>query len=105
MLLTASSGGAVLSALLEEGIQKKHPISVLVRGEEKAAIFQSKGVNTVLFDDLDDLATLQRSASEHDSMSITAHKLRENLLIETSRHPYRVGIPLALCQSVDPRVG
>jgi uncharacterized protein YbjT (DUF2867 family) len=67
-VLTPASGGSVLSTLLETGVHKKHFISVLVRGEEKAKALQTQGVTTVLFNDLDDSALLQRIASEHDSM-------------------------------------
>ena len=57
-----------MSILLATGVHKMHPISVLVRDEEKAKALQAQGVKTVLFNDLDDSALLQRIAGEHDSM-------------------------------------
>lgn len=62
------SGGSVLSTLLEtknEQIQES-AISVLVRQEDQARILAVKGLNTILFRDLDDVETLNRVASEHD---------------------------------------
>ena len=67
-VLRSCSGGSILSTLLETGIHKKYPISVLVRDEKRAAVLRSQGTTPILFDDLDDSELLQRVASEHDSM-------------------------------------
>ncbi|KAG0645403.1 hypothetical protein D0Z07_8971 [Hyphodiscus hymeniophilus] len=63
---TGYIGGSIVSTLLEAKIHERHHLSVLIRGEERAAVFQSQGVHTVLFKGLDDTEVLQRIASEHD---------------------------------------
>lgn len=48
----------------------KHSLSVLVRGEDKVAVFEKMGVKAILFNSLEETELLQKLASEHDSESL-----------------------------------
>jgi len=62
-----NSGGSILAQLLESKFDlSKYPISVLVRGEDKAQVLLDKGVTPILFNSLDESDVLQKAASEHD---------------------------------------
>lgn len=61
-------GGSVLSNLLESDKISNSSISVIVRGEDKAKVFEALGVNTITFNSLDEIELLQRVAQEHDGM-------------------------------------
>ncbi|TVY45303.1 Uncharacterized protein LOCC1_G003149 [Lachnellula occidentalis] len=71
ILLTGATGyigGSILTQLLQSKHDlSKYPISVLVRGEERAKILQDQGFNPVLFHSLDEADILQKVASEHDN--------------------------------------
>jgi hypothetical protein len=68
VLIALSSGGSILTQLVDTGITAKHSVSVLVRGEDKAKTLESKaGVKAILFQSLDEVDLLQHVASEHDS--------------------------------------
>lgn len=61
------SGGSVLAQLLESKFDlAKYPISVLVRGEDKAKDLRSKGFHPILFNSLDEIDVLEKAATEHD---------------------------------------
>ncbi|RFU26460.1 hypothetical protein B7463_g9895, partial [Scytalidium lignicola] len=71
ILLTGATGyigGAILDALLDEDYVtlNRSNITCLVRGEKNAKAFASKGVNTVLFNSLDNTEVLANVASQHD---------------------------------------
>lgn len=57
-----------MTALLSTGENtlKECAFSVLVRREDQAKFFESKGIKSIIFRDLDDSETLQRAVSEHD---------------------------------------
>lgn len=71
ILLTGSTGfigGSILTKLVESGITAKYPVSVIVRGEDKAKALKAKyGVKTYLFHSLDEADLLREIAGEHDS--------------------------------------
>ncbi|TVY56105.1 Uncharacterized protein LCER1_G001958 [Lachnellula cervina] len=70
---TGYIGGSILSQLLESKHDlSKYPISVLVRGEDRAKILQNQGFNPILFQSLDEADVLQKVASEHDVVIHTA---------------------------------
>ncbi|KAG9229448.1 hypothetical protein BJ875DRAFT_410865 [Amylocarpus encephaloides] len=72
--VTGYIGGSVLSEILvsNPGILSKHSISVLVRGEDKAKVYETKGLRPILFNSLDELELLRQVASEHDIVIHTA---------------------------------
>ncbi|TVY27824.1 Uncharacterized protein LHYA1_G003089 [Lachnellula hyalina] len=76
ILLTGATGyigGSILTQLLESKHDfSKYPISVLVRGEDRAKILQGQGFNPILFHNLDETDILQKVASEHDVVIHTA---------------------------------
>ncbi len=63
----SNSGGSVLSAILSSGDIRPESISVLVRGNDKAEVFNSKGVKAILFNGLDEDEKIQEIASEDES--------------------------------------
>ncbi|OLN86540.1 hypothetical protein CCHL11_08503 [Colletotrichum chlorophyti] len=66
--LTVNSGGTVLTRLLDSSVPEIKDLSItaLVRKQDQADLLKEKGVNTVLFQDLNDSEFLQKVASEHD---------------------------------------
>lgn len=62
------SGGTILSTLLntENGLLEHCNLSLLVRGQDKARVFDAKGLKTVLFDDLENTQEIERIASNYD---------------------------------------
>ena len=56
--------------------------TALVRGEQKARIFEAQGMTTVLFEGFDDHERIRQVASEHDSKfrSYSHHLLFSNSL-------------------------
>ncbi|KAF4471049.1 nad dependent epimerase dehydratase family [Fusarium albosuccineum] len=71
---TSYVGGSVLAALLksQDTLVQQLSITALVRKKEQADILNSKGVNTVIFRDLDDSEDLKDLAAEHDVVIHTA---------------------------------
>ncbi|KAH6896753.1 hypothetical protein B0T10DRAFT_163182 [Thelonectria olida] len=71
---TGYVGGAVLSALLSSSNPLIHRLSITtpVRKEEQASALREKGVNAVIFRDLDDFEFLAAAASENDIVIHTA---------------------------------
>lgn len=61
------SGGTVLAQTLVSipNVLAEHSISVLIRGEEKVAVFEKMGVKPILFNTLDETEILRKLASEH----------------------------------------
>lgn len=73
ILLTGATGyvgGSVLSQILEsvKDVPSKHPVSVLIRRREKAALFEKMGLNPIFFESLDESGLLRQVASEHDTI-------------------------------------
>ena len=62
------SGGTILSTLLnpKNDLLEHCNLSLLVRGEDKARVFDAKGLKTVLFDDLENTQEIERIASNYD---------------------------------------
>ena len=62
------SGGTILSTLLntKNDFLEHCNLSLLVRGNDKARVFEAKGLKTVLFDDLGDTQEIERIASNYD---------------------------------------
>lgn len=85
--VTGFMGGSFLSQLLASsnpGI-KKSSFSALVRKQEQADILNAKGVNAILFGDLDDVEVLKKVTSEHDIVIHSAngfHAASAKALIE-----------------------
>ncbi|KAH7117581.1 NAD dependent epimerase/dehydratase family protein [Dendryphion nanum] len=70
---TGYIGGSILTDLLRTNHRAKdYVISALVRRADQAKALESKGVNPILFKDLDDSETITRAASEHDIVINTA---------------------------------
>ncbi|CAL8584460.1 hypothetical protein XPA_010058 [Xanthoria parietina] len=65
---TGYIGGTILSTLLntENGLLEHCNLSLLVRGQDKARVFDAKGLKTVLFDDLENTQEIERIASNYD---------------------------------------
>ncbi|KAL8759040.1 MAG: hypothetical protein Q9199_001062 [Rusavskia elegans] len=65
---TGYIGGTILSTLLnsKNGLLEHCNLSLLVRGEDKARVFNAKGLKTVLFDDLGNTHEIERIASNYD---------------------------------------
>lgn len=59
-----------MSTLLESGkiSESAVAISVLIRGQERIKSYETKGVQPIIFNSLDETALLQKVASEHDSL-------------------------------------
>jgi hypothetical protein len=71
LLIISPSGGTVLAQILASipNVLAEHSISVLIRGEEKVAVFEKMGVKPILFNSLDETDFLRKLASEYDSKS------------------------------------
>jgi len=69
---TGYIGGSVLSTILDSAVIPKSSLTILVRGEDKAKVFQDLGLNTILFTSLDETSLIQNAASEHDIIIGTA---------------------------------
>jgi hypothetical protein len=95
----STSGGSVLTALLQAGVTPKHTISVLVRGEDRAKILADKGVEPILFQELDEIDVLERVASQHDSTHVIPNS-KQSILIGTSCHPHCVWISYSFSNGV-----
>lgn len=54
---------------------KASTITCVVRGEDKAKALANLGVNTLLFNGLDDTDVLAKAASEHDGKLINSYRL------------------------------
>ncbi|KAL8673418.1 MAG: hypothetical protein Q9168_002161 [Polycauliona sp. 1 TL-2023] len=69
---TGYIGGTILSTLLDSrGELLEHcNLSLLVRGEDKARVFDAKGLKTVVFDGLDNVDEVERIASNYDYNSL-----------------------------------
>ncbi|KAL8859078.1 MAG: hypothetical protein Q9178_004341 [Gyalolechia marmorata] len=65
---TGYIGGTILSTLLnsKNDLLEHCNLSLLVRGNDKARVFEAKGLKTVLFNDLDDTQEIERIASNYD---------------------------------------
>ncbi|KAM5350137.1 hypothetical protein ACJ41O_006642 [Fusarium nematophilum] len=65
---TGYIGGSVLSALLASAYPdiKDSQISALVRKQEQAHLLQEKGINSIVFEGLDQIELVRQVASEHD---------------------------------------
>ncbi|KAI9146905.1 hypothetical protein HJFPF1_13476 [Paramyrothecium foliicola] len=77
LLLTGATGfvgGTVLARLLASSSSeiRELQISVLVRKQEHADAYASKGLSPILFRDLNDTEALRRAAGEHDIIIHTA---------------------------------
>ncbi|CZR69193.1 related to NAD dependent epimerase/dehydratase family protein [Phialocephala subalpina] len=77
ILLTGATGyigGAVLAQILESipDVLAQHSISVLIRGQEKIAVYEKMGVKPILFKSLDETDFLQKLASGYDIIIHTA---------------------------------
>ncbi|KAH8763949.1 hypothetical protein F5882DRAFT_383431 [Hyaloscypha sp. PMI_1271] len=72
--VTGYIGGSVLSTLLDSRQLSKPEISisVLLRGEEKAKLYEAKGLKTFLFNSLDETGLLREVARQHDIAIHTA---------------------------------
>jgi hypothetical protein len=71
----------------------------MVRGEDKAKALANLGVNTLLFNGLDETDVLAKAASKHDSKLIISYALwlKSQKLIETySRNTCCIWLPYAL---------
>ncbi|KAL8922740.1 MAG: hypothetical protein Q9172_003455 [Xanthocarpia lactea] len=65
---TGYIGGTILSTLLnsKNDLLEHCNLSLLVRGNDKARVFEAEGLKTVLFNDLDDTQEIERIASNYD---------------------------------------
>ncbi|KAL8898776.1 MAG: hypothetical protein Q9192_001909 [Flavoplaca navasiana] len=68
------SGGTILSTLLDSNtdLLEHCNLTLLVRGEDKARVFDGKGLKTVLFDDLENTTEVERIASNFDCAGFTS---------------------------------
>jgi hypothetical protein len=67
--LTLSSGGSVLTELIDRGFADQQHISALVRQPYQASILTDAGIEPVIFKDLDDFDNIREAAKDHDSMN------------------------------------
>ncbi len=69
------SGGSILSQILSspKPSLKQLFISALVRKQEQAELLASKGVNPIIFKDLEEAELLIRAGSEHDIVIYAAN--------------------------------
>jgi hypothetical protein len=63
-----SRGGTVLTQMLHSSLSEINDLSItaLVRKQEQADLLKGRGINTILFQGLDDFDFLKKVASEHD---------------------------------------
>ncbi|KAH6627220.1 hypothetical protein B0J18DRAFT_489965 [Chaetomium sp. MPI-SDFR-AT-0129] len=85
--VTGFMGGSFLTQLLASSNPniKKSSFSALVRKQEQADILTAKGINAIIFSDLDDSDALKKAASEHDIVIHSAngfHAASAKALIE-----------------------
>lgn len=77
------SGGTLLSTLLDSktDLLEHCNLTLLVRGEDKARVFDGKGLRTILFDDLEDTTEIQRIASNFDCAGFTSLSAKRTLIM------------------------
>lgn len=76
------------SGLISGPTQLAISISVLIRGEDKVKVFEDLGVQTFLFNSLDELEMLQKAASVHDGITTQPMlaSLTHNLQLSSTPH-------------------
>ncbi|KAL9015970.1 MAG: hypothetical protein Q9185_006668 [Variospora sp. 1 TL-2023] len=74
---TGYIGGTIVSTLSqsENGLIKNSNFTLLIRGADKARVFNDKGFQTVLFDSLEDTKNVENIASKYDSLSRNGNTL------------------------------
>lgn len=72
---------------------KNAEISVLVRGTDKAAVMEAKGIRVMLFNSFDDHSVIKRAASDHDRTVINSPRDPAHVDNEHSCAAYRLRLP------------